>query len=126
MRSRLREYYAAEGRDDLLSVEVRKGSYAAVVTVRDAEKGLSQQLQPVAIVLQTAEVAAGTEAEARPWMPRVRTPKIETSEYVLDSGVLAGADPEFACGLAYLSDARQVKWKIVAADCSRAWCRRDH
>src|SRR5271170_1890920 len=65
LRSRLREYYAGEGRDDLLCIEVPKGSYAAVVMVRDIEKGPSQQLQPVAIVPQPTKIAAGTEAEAK-------------------------------------------------------------
>jgi TolB-like protein len=53
LRSRLREYYAGEGRHDLLCIEVPKGSYVAVVSVRDTEKDLSQQ------------VAAETEAQAK-------------------------------------------------------------
>jgi TolB-like protein len=70
LRSRLREYYAGEGREDVLCIEVPKGSYAAVVTVRCTEKGSCQRLQSVAIDSQPTDsglprVAAGTEAEVK-------------------------------------------------------------
>jgi TolB-like protein/Tfp pilus assembly protein PilF len=65
LRNRLREYYAGEGQYDLLCIEVPKGSYAAVVTVRDTEKGPSQQLQQITIVPQAAKGAAETEVESK-------------------------------------------------------------
>jgi TolB-like protein/Tfp pilus assembly protein PilF len=65
LRSRLRDYYAGEGRDDLLCIEVPKGSYAAVVTVRDTEKEPHRQLQPGPADPQAAKGEAETEAETK-------------------------------------------------------------
>ena len=65
LRSRLREYYAGEGQDDLLYIEVPKGSYAAVFTARDSEKGSHRQLQPGPADPQAAKGTAETEAEAK-------------------------------------------------------------
>jgi TolB-like protein/Tfp pilus assembly protein PilF len=61
LRSRLREYYAGEGQDDLLYIEIPKGSYAVVFTVRDPEKGPGQQLHPEAVDTQAAKGVTGRE-----------------------------------------------------------------
>jgi TolB-like protein/Tfp pilus assembly protein PilF len=65
LRSRLREYYAGEGQGDSLHIEVPKGSYAAVFTVRDTEEGRYRQLQPGLADPQAAKGAAETEAKAK-------------------------------------------------------------
>jgi TolB-like protein len=66
LRTRLREYYADEGQDDPLYIEIPKGSYAAIFTVRDAERGPGKALLGVGVgtAPDAREGAIGTEIQA--------------------------------------------------------------
>src|SRR5271154_4145180 len=87
LRSRLREYYAGEGQDDSLHIEVPKGSYAAVFTVRDTEKGRHRQLQPGLADPQAAKGAAETEAEAK--AADAPTAEARNGHFRMRAGILA-------------------------------------
>ncbi|MBB5058044.1 TolB-like protein/Tfp pilus assembly protein PilF [Granulicella aggregans] len=64
LRTRLREYYAEEGQDDRLYIEIPKGSYAATFTVRDVAKDSGVPLNLVATDPREIGAAIGSEATA--------------------------------------------------------------
>jgi len=87
LRSRLREYYAGEGRGDPLHIEIPKGSYAAVFTVCDADKGLQRQFQPHLADRQAEKGAAETEAEAK--TAEAPTAEARNGHLKMRAGILA-------------------------------------
>lgn len=87
LRNRLREYYAGDGQDDLLYIEMPKGGYVVVFTVRDPEKGPGQRLHPEAVDTQAATGVTGRELEPKP--AEASTAEVRNGQRRMRIGILA-------------------------------------